>query len=261
MLIGNCFVSVAGMNRQKHIRRYPLTQQTTSLTARQSSECTPRSSCSIFDVQWDGCSMKKRCCSQTDLFVVFIFQGSSETKGFSQLLRFIPTQVHIGIEPYKNIYVSDGDTWPYVHLRRNVSLEYIMWIIGFSGNQPLLNSLSISEHETYQTMRSGCTTFPLLWFAVGKGVFPINCIFLVHIQHFQSFLLPFIFCVWLLFTFSASFAFPCPLPYLRSRHTPFYAADFVVFFLPSTACVRVLFSRSSRLLRGGERQGDKEGGR
>lgn len=261
--MGNCFVSVAGVNRQKHVRRHPFTQQTTILTAYQSSECTARSSCSIFVVQWDGCSMKKRWCGQTDFFVVFIFQESSEAKVFSQLLRFIPAQVHIGIEPYKNIYSSDGDTWPYVHLRRNVSLEYVMWIIGFSGNQPLLNSLAVSEHETYQTMRAGSTTFPLLWFAVGKGVFPIDCIFLVHIQHFQSFLLSFYFLCLIVVYFLCFICISLPPPYLRSRHTPFYAVDFVFcffFFLPSTACVWVLFSRS-RLLREGERQGDKEGGR
>ena len=79
-------------------------------------------------------------------------------------------------------------------------------------------------------MRAG--TFVLLWFAVGKGVFPIDWVFLVHRQPFQFFLSAFNICVWMseyCLISSASCASPCPLSHLRSRHTPFYAVDFLSY--------------------------------
>lgn len=138
-----------------------------------------------------------------------------------------------------------------------------MWIIGFSGNQPLLNRFGYFriDHEAWYF----CTAVT----CSGERCFS-NWLYF-SLSHTAPSVFPFCFqvlClnVWMLFTFSTSFASPCLLSHLGSSRTPFYAVDFLLycclffffFVLPSPACVWALCSRPFRLLRDGGWQGVKK---
>lgn len=116
-------------------------------------------------------------------------------------------------------------------------------------------------------MRPG--TFVLLWLVAGKGVFPIDYIFLCHIQPLQFFLSAFRFCVWmsgccllsllhLHLPVSCLISGPAVLPFMQLTFCCIVAFFFFFFVLPSPACVWALCSRPFRLLRDGGWQGVKK---
>lgn len=101
-----------------------------------------------------------------------------------------------------------------------------MWIIGFSGNQPLLNRFGYFriDHEAWYF----CTAVT----CSGERCFS-NWLYF-SLSHTAPSVFPFCFqvlClnVWMLFTFSTSFASPCLLSHLGSSRTPFYAVDFLLY--------------------------------
>lgn len=139
-------------------------------------------------VHWSGCSMKNRS-QNKQIFLFWVFQSPQNVKACHSYEDYFSSSSYCyrGLNPV-GLFAFQREIHFMLHwsLMGNVCLEYLMWVIGFSGNWPLLDRFGYfrTGHEAWYF----CTAV----ICSGEECFP-NWLFFLFTYS------PFMFCFLLLF--------------------------------------------------------------